>query len=226
MKKLVLSGIIIALGGCASPDYNYEPTTTNISEPPLDIVNIAYVGDTMLKLGNITEHDALYLPKKASITWAYDLMPGYYSKKGSDSNTETYLPSKGENGGSVDKAFLADPWKAVMAYKDKPSICIITIFNAMVCTSADFKRVKRPQLSDNSFQQTLIYNGKAGNKIDISYREISNNTSQTAFNNNVEYDLKTSHTIGYKGARIEVLQATNELIKYRVIRNFTKSNAK
>ena len=36
----------------------------------------------------------------------------------------------------------------------------------------------------------------------------------------VEYDLKDSTTIGYKGALIEVLEATNQSIRYRVIRNF------
>lgn len=74
--------------------------------------------------------------------------------------------------------------------------------------------------SENSFQQTLLYNGRVGDKINIGYRESSGNMARPAFNNEVEYDLSESKTIGYKGARIEVIEATNQSIKYRVLSNF------
>lgn len=35
----------------------------------------------------------------------------------------------------------------------------------------------------NSFQQTLIYNGKVGNKINIGYREFSGDLARPAFAN-------------------------------------------
>ena len=75
----------------------------------------------------------------------------------------------------------------------------------------------------DGFQQTLLYSGRIGNKINISYREFSNNVARPAFNNDVEYDLGESMTIGYKGAEIEIIEATNRMIKYRVIRNFNKA---
>tara|TARA_R110001583_G_scaffold49303_4_gene154331 strand:+ start:9522 stop:10202 length:681 start_codon:yes stop_codon:yes gene_type:complete len=224
MKKTIFIISALALGGCASPSYNYQPETTKISEPPLDNVNIAYIGDVMLKQGNYSEYDAIYLPSMVSIAWAYDLTSGYYVKKGEDSNSETYFPSPDVGGGSVDKAFLADPWKAIMAYKDKPRLCVITALNALACEpNANFQRVKKPVLTSNSFQQTLIYSGKVGNKINVGYREFSNNAARPAFNNDVEYDLSSSKIIGYKGARVEVIEATNELIKYKVIRNFNNA---
>ncbi|MCV5664960.1 hypothetical protein OFN50_38635, partial [Escherichia coli] len=72
----------------------------------------------------------------------------------------------------------------------------------------------------DSFQQTLIYSGKVGNKINISYREFSNDMARPAFNNEAEYDLSESNQIGYKGAVIDVLEADNTKITYRLIRNF------
>ncbi len=39
----------------------------------------------------------------------------------------------------------------------------------------------------------------------------------------MEYDLSESMTIGYKGAQIEIIEATNELIRYKVLRNFNKA---
>ena len=82
------------------------------------------------------------------------------------------------------------------------------------------EKVKLQGIAADAFQQTLIYSGKVGDKINIGYREFSSNVARPAFNNDVEYDLKDSTTIGYKGALIEVLEATNQSIRYRVIRNF------
>jgi hypothetical protein len=47
--------------------------------------------------------------------------------------------------------------------------------------------------------------------------------ARPAFNNNVEYDLSESMLIGYKGAKIEVIEANNQYIKYKVIQNFNNA---
>ena len=80
---------------------------------------------------------------------------------------------------------------------------------------ADYEKKKYPVTNSDSFQQTLIYSGKVGDKINVGYREFSSNVARPAFNNEVEYDLSESKIIGYKGARIEVIEATNEYIKYK-----------
>jgi hypothetical protein len=224
MKFFCVVFLVLLVSGCASPDFNYRPQSVKISEPPINSVHTAYIGDVMLRQGKYTEHDAIYLPNKISVSWAYDLLPGYYLKKGEDENTETYLPSGGDDGGAVDKAALADPWSAIMVYKYKDEICVVTFINALSCEStSNFERRKKPLLSSDSFQQTLIYSGKVGNKINIGYREFSNNLARPAFNNDVEYDLGSSNVIGYKGARLEIIEATNEYIKYRIIQNFNNA---
>lgn len=224
MKLLIIVFIALYLSACASPDYNYRPVTTNISEPPIQAINTAYVGDEMLKQGTLSEHDVIYLPSTVSIGLSYDLHPGYYLKQGEDKDTETYFPGSGNDGGVVEKAVLADPWKAVMAYKNTQKLCIITAFNVASCEkSVDFFRKKKPVISTDSFQQTLIYSGKVGNKINIGYREFSGNVARPGFHNDVEYDLSSSNIIGYKGAQIEIIEATNQYIKYKVIKNFNKA---
>ena len=70
------------------------------------------------------------------------------------------------------------------------------------------------------FQQVLIFNGIVGNKLKIGYREFKDEMARPAFNNEVEYDLNTSKTIGYKGCQIEVIKADNESITYKVVKNF------
>ncbi len=54
-------------------------------------------------------------------------------------------------------------------------------------------------LRANTFKQTLLYNGKIGNRITLAYREFSNNLARDAFSNTAEYDLSESTTVGYNG---------------------------
>lgn len=213
--------ITITVVGCASPKYNYSPSYVAISEPPLGSISTVRIGDTMLRQGKYREHDALNLRAIREISWAYTLHPGYYLKDGEDETAEYYSPARTEDGGRVEKAMIADPWKSIMAKKSVPELCIVTVFNVAACNEVqDIERTKRPVLAPDAFQQTLIYNGRVGSKINIGYREFSNNTARPAFNNNVEYDLAESIRIGYKGADLEVLEATNQHIKFRMLRNF------
>jgi hypothetical protein len=80
--------------------------------------------------------------------------------------------------------------------------------------------VVRPAAESNNFQQSLLYNGRVGQIITIAYREFSGNRARPAFNNEVKYDLSVSKVLSYKGARIEVIDADNNQIEYRVLSNF------
>ncbi len=223
MKFLYLPVLALLLTACATPDFNYVPQSTQVSEPPLGSVNTAYIGDVLLRQGIYAEHDAVFIKEKIGL-YSYSLQPGYYVKKGEDKKTETYLPAEGVDGGKVTKSLVSDPWSAIVVYKAVNKICIVTKFNALSCKKSNsYERRSKPVLSADSFQQTLLYNGTVGDKINIGYREFSNSLARPAFNNDVEYDLSESKTIGYKGARIEVFEANNESIKYRVIRNFNNA---
>jgi hypothetical protein len=93
--------------------------------------------------------------------------------------------------------------------------------NAVCATVAHTVERRLSALSTNSFQQTLIYNGRVGNRVAFAYREFSNDLARPAFSNNVEYDMTESTTIGYKGARLEIIKATNTDITYRVVSGFS-----
>ncbi len=213
---------ILLLSGCAIPKANYAPSTVSISEPSLGSVNSTLVGDNMLRQGEYTEHDAILVTQQLS-AGAYTVFPGHYLKMGEDESTEFYMPG-GDQPGRVEKLPFADNWSSVIVRKERPPrLCVLTVYNTAITTcnaGAVFQRRKVPSLARDSFQQTLIYSGRVGNKINIGYREFSNSYARPAFNNNVEYDLSDSNVIGYKGAQLEILEATNQMIKFKVIRNF------
>lgn len=228
MKNLLIggiSGLTLVLSGCATPSYNYQSVPKHVSKPPLNTVNTAFVGDKMIEQGIFVDTEVLQAPANTKISFAYTLTAGNYQKTGQNGKGTYYQAVNNiPNGGMVQKNPLADPFKVVMLGIDG-QLCVVTAFNAKNCTSQhQVKQTTVGIVSDSSFQQTLIYSGKVGNKINVGYREFSSNLARPAFNNDVEYDLSESKQIGYKGALLEVIDANNQNITYRLLRNFNKTD--
>ena len=102
-------------------------------------------------------------------------------------------------------------------YKDSKKICV----DKGKCSDMPYtieNTLGKPMA--NQFQQTLFYNGKIGNKIALGYREFSGDVARPAFSNEVSYDLSESTILGYRGARIEVIKATNTELTYRLVSGF------
>lgn len=223
IQSIFLVVSFVCLSACATPQYNYIPTAVDISEPPLNQVVQVPVGDIMLRQGIYVETDTIYVeqPFDVGAISGYEFTSGYYSKVGEDKKSTFHSPELSPEGGRVSVWGIADPYQSMQVMKEKNEICGVSIFGGKACEDeVQFRWVKRPTVQANSFQQSLIYSGKIGNKINIGYREFSSNQARPAFNNDVEYDLSESKVIAYKGAELEILEATNRYIKYRVIKNF------
>lgn len=72
----------------------------------------------------------------------------------------------------------------------------------------------------NCFKQEFIFNGKVGNNLKFIYREYINDMARPAFNQDLQYDLEESTTVGFKGLRLEVLDASNTSITYKLLSSF------
>ncbi|MDH4943525.1 hypothetical protein [Sulfurimonas sp. C5] len=86
----------------------------------------------------------------------------------------------------------------------------------------DYTDIQSTEYSKESFKYIVLYQGKIGNKIKISFREFLNDMARPAFTQNIEYELDDKETtlIGFKGLRIEVLKATNLDITYKVVEDY------
>lgn len=74
---------------------------------------------------------------------------------------------------------------------------------------------------ENSFQQTIEYAGRSGDILKFNYSEFSDGFARQAFTREFQVDLSEGNIAAYKGALIEIIEATNVQIKYKVIRNFS-----
>lgn len=215
MKSYLVILSLVFLPGCASVKYNGSPVTTKaIDYPEIGKEVVAFIGDPLLQKGNIVEEQVLEV--RNTIDGAlYDIPAMLYTQIGHDQNNDYYSAQGVIRGG------LADPIQALSLSKQPNSqLCVVTVFGGKACYKGDFGRKTKVSERSDSFQQTLLYSGRVGNKINISYREYTNSYARPAFNNDVEYDLSTSKQIGYKGAQLEVINADNNSITYKVIRNF------
>jgi hypothetical protein len=90
-------------------------------------------------------------------------------------------------------------------------------------TTIDSSLIKAAELEWEEpldFEQQLIYNGRVNNSLRFVYREFNNDMARSAFTQEVQYDLKESKIIGFKNVRIEVIEATNSSITYKVLKAF------
>ena len=226
-RFLILGSLSILMIGCATTQgTNYVPEVKQISEPEIGAINTAFIGDKLLTQGYSKEQMAIYFPSTQKLGLGFTVQQGYFPKTKESAEYEFFGHSNDVGGGKLldllNMPVLQSPLMALK--KADNAICTINAFGTPVNCKEGINFSKRNWLTANAstFQQTLIYNGKVGNKINIAYREFSSDMARPAFNNNVEYDLSESKQIGYKGALIEVIEANNQQIKYKVIRNFNK----
>ncbi|HFC8486894.1 TPA: hypothetical protein ACFP4K_001549 [Neisseria subflava] len=221
MNKLNLALCLVLLTACAAPKFNYTGKAENLSWPSIGETNTVGIGENMLNQGYALQMDALSFDSLQKIAGgAYKIPPGEYVKTGEDENADYYLVSN-TNGSRVMVGMLADPIISIMKIKKNNEICLITALNLKSCSKNIPTTIKKINSTNaNGFQQNLLYSGKIGNRIKLSYREFQNNMARQAFSNDVEYDLSESHQVGYKGALLEIINATNQSVTYKVIRNF------
>jgi hypothetical protein len=219
----LVAGLCVAalLAGCAAPRVAYSPQSEAFSIPALNEIVTAPPGANLLDQGRRRVFDALSLDRAVAVG-SFMLPPGVYLKEGESSQAEFFswdevtYPTNGrgvQSGGQT--------LKVVAALKNG-TLCVQTLSGSIMCAdNFPAVRTKATVVDRGAFQATLIYNGKVGNKITLGYRESVASMARPAFSNAVEYDLSASKVLVYKGARIEVLDANNEGIRYRVLSNFT-----
>ena len=219
MKLTASIGIVVSflilVTGCVSIPYGSNISSEDVDYPKVDAVVTASVGDYLVEKGTITNHGVLTVLQSID-GLAYNIPARTYKQIGSNSEGDFYSAI------GVTKNIFADTVLALcLSKKANAELCAVTPFsNAAACYKGQWRRDTVTSETGKNFQQTLIYSGRIGDKLNISYREFSGGLARDVFTNFIEYDLSVSNTIGYKGAVIEIIEANNREITYKLIRNF------
>lgn len=75
------------------------------------------------------------------------------------------------------------------------------------------------EVSTDSLKMELVYGGMSQKVISISYREFKNDFARPAFTQELKYDLNEGDTIGFRGARFQVIKANNTSLTYKVLKH-------
>lgn len=73
---------------------------------------------------------------------------------------------------------------------------------------------------DRSFTRSLSYVGVSRGVISLEYRELSGDLARPAFTQTVTYDLSEGSTVGFRGARLEIISADNLGLRYRILQGW------
>lgn len=196
-RTLAVALSIAALSGCAA---RRQLPAEAVTFPAVGSVSTRNVGDALISHGYARLIPKLIIAETEKIG-AVTVPKGTYYFNAENSDRIKFLLGNLE-------LYLYKDSKKICVDKGKCSDMTYTIENSLGVHEK------------NQFQQTLLYNGKIGNRITLGYREFSGDIARPAFSNEVSYDLAESAVLGYKGARIEVIKATNTEITYKVVSGF------
>ena len=85
----------------------------------------------------------------------------------------------------------------------------------------DYMNAKESNMTDSK-QFEILYSGLSKGELKVTYREFINDLARSSFYQEASYDYSGGKTmITFKGAKVEVLNANNQQIQYRVLNGFS-----
>jgi len=82
-----------------------------------------------------------------------------------------------------------------------------------------FRKLDNPIKIKSKFRIQILYSGMIGNTVRAIYREFIEDLARPSFYQELQYNLDISKIISYKSIKIEIIEATNSYIKYRVLQD-------
>ena len=194
--------VVLVTTGCGSKKPRAEAVLMSV--PDVGEIATKNIGEALIVQGFRVYVSGLIIPKNHRLG-EYQIRAGTYP-----------LASENKEGQWFEAAVGQDGIEEVLLRNSDKKLCI-----AEVCESIEYSTGRASiAVREKAFQQTLLYNGKVGSKVTVSYREFADDKARSAFTNDVSYDLSESKVIGYKGARLEVISATNTNITFKVLSGF------
>jgi hypothetical protein len=236
--KTFISSIFIFLGfGCATvtfnESYDLRKFNENLSYPEIGQVIKDELGNSLVKKSDLNYYWTFEIPTKELYSRENFASPNYYLLPGVGEYTSTVNTKNGSypcytfkyvRDDSVNHATVPKVGNIEFCYDDIDKK-LIHRFKLLGYRGAEyqldisnFKLQKK--FSDGSFIQELVYNGVVNNYLKFIYREFTDNMARPAFTQELQYDVSKSKIIGFKGVRLEVIDADNTSIEYKVLKSF------
>lgn len=247
-RVLVLLTISSFIGGCVSTSGKILPTPEvtkfsgqweTIYEPKLEVVIDAEVGQTLISKTFANIFPAIRVSQSRishdthnNSDFNLSFNGGVMKKWGSGSEGTYYVTSApGTRTGSAAglNYTRAESNSGLIVASNFPNSAQAVFWNPAGQLHTFVSKLEKPilveQIKDvvevhlDNYKRELIYTGISKNVISVLYREYIGDLIRPAYTQELKYDLSESNVIGFKGARFQVISATNVGIKYKVLKH-------
>ena len=228
--RLITILSVVILSGCASV-VQIPASISEAFDPELGSLNTSELGDTLVSYQYAVTKPSYrivsYEGKKPDVFNA--LKPGtVLEPMGAKNDIEFYRSPSADRANLLGfdstrlcRQVSTDKWSHIDGWGD----CTSTLFLFDNFENVIIERANWVDITAPNVQQQFIYNGRIDNYVKFTYREFSvGGYARDAFTQDVQYDLNEGNVIGFKGSRIEILEATNRVITYRVLSHFKGIN--
>lgn len=223
MNKIKYLFFVLILSGCAS-QLPVPRNIVNIIEPQLNNIQTQELGNTLVQFYTATTMPSIEITQKWSTRRGiFDMPPQILAPIGKGEVISKYSITNFPPNASVlfrnvcfdsnDNSFFN------VSGLDNCDHLIKSMSNSgpINVRPADYIDVSQP-----FFRQELIYNGRVNNNLKFMYREISGDYMRAPFTQEIQYDLSEGTIIGFKGARLEVIESSNRSITYKLLKMFDR----
>lgn len=225
MKKTKLSSVLLitmVLVSCASIPYRQlEPSIENYIVPEIGTENTVYIGDPLIREGRTAAQEVIDLKGNLGTPGLTAYHPsGLYVLKGitNDGFLVYEYPQKINNGWGLYSPQIVEDRSGV--------VYLQTTSGKTKLDVSKFRKKKHSFDASDDYKQSLIYTGRENNIIKFTYREFMGDMARPAFTIDATYDMKEDkNIIRFKGASLEVIEADNQSITYKLISGFKRNES-
>ena len=208
-----------------SPSY-YSSSVIDI--PATGETKTVEVGDSLISKDQITQIPSIDIKQpiqhqatNVGTTFMITSLPGRYTEKGSDINGKFYQANS-------DKFLInGRPFNSpcgVYVPNGQPTATEFYCLSpegtpiSYIRNGITYEKSATQVRDEISFKKELIYTGVSKSVISITYREFKDDLAIPAFSQDLKYDLTESKIVGYKGARFEIIKASNQGITFKMLK--------
>ena len=224
IRRTTYALVCALIAGCVSTTQNLEPEPTFVDSPRVGETRTVEVGLTLVEKALVYYYDSVqlktpYVFEGTGVSEGVTITanPGYYVATRRD-RAGTHYANK------VETCTFGACTTEIGGFLLKDSSDVIRIFDGIrtfeIDDTPDWVVAKFPYAEGNAERRELVYNGRSGTTIRLVYQEFEEATSRPAVSQQLSYDLADDSIIGFEGVRIEVLEASNVDITYRVLNTF------
>lgn len=218
LKKSLLFSAGLSLAGCMTASMPPKPYPLKVFyEPALNETHEVNMGEKMLMTGFGYRAECFTAKKEFRDSSGFGMVQQSVlrgetlCKKYEDSDFYWTDRKNTVAGGSI----VSNPIQVLPS--DNPGDVRVCFHGCEIFRKNEYSLDNNWVLEPSSFQQTIEYVGQSKDQIYFTYSETQSGMARPAFTRDFQLDSSEGSTLNYKGAVIEIINATNESISYKVI---------